>query len=371
VDSAGRRRVGSRGQGVRRQEGREEGRREEGRRKDEKKDDASGDKKDDDKKGSKKKGKEEEEADPVTGQWAGKLAEAPEGSTDVLRLRLELKGEAVLGALRCDALSTELVALTGTWTDKKVSASGLGSRGVIRLEGVAKGGKFDGALTLGEHEYKFAADRESKELPVAARSEVRREKREDVKEPKGKPRSPGVDGKLEPFRRAMRGEAAIVVTVDREDEILACVAAFEQVGIKPVLHSAEDAWRVADKLRGRVAGVLLSQVVLDVEDGKGLDSLRNRYTELATQGIPLAFQSTAEEGAAELGLQAAYAVSLGFGADAALRALTGDVATMMGIQSRVGRLAPGLDGDVLVLDGAPLEPSTTVLRAFVNGEEVR
>lgn len=332
---------------------------------------SSGDKKDDDKKGSKKKGKEEEEADPVTGQWAGKLADAPEGVATALRLRLELQGEAVVGALRCDALSTELVSLTGAWTDKKVSASGLGSRGRIRVEGVAKGGKFDGTLELGETKYKFEADRESKDLPVAGRSEVRREKKEEVKEPKGKPRSPGVDAKLEPFRRAMRGEAAIVVSVDREDEILACVAAFEQVGIKPVLHSAEEAWRVADKLRGRIAGVLLSQRVLDVEDGKGLNDLRNRYTELAAQGIPLAFQSMAEEGASELGLQAAYAVSLGFGADAALRALTGDVATMMGIQGRVGRLAPGLDGDVLVLDGAPLEPATTVLRAFVNGEEVR
>jgi imidazolonepropionase-like amidohydrolase len=64
-------------------------------------------------------------------------------------------------------------------------------------------------------------------------------------------------------------------------------------------------------------------------------------------------------------------VSLGFSPDVALRALTSDVATMMGIHARVGRLAPGLDADVLVLDGAPLEPATSVLKAFVDGEEVR
>ena len=54
-----------------------------------------------------------------------------------------------------------------------------------------------------------------------------------------------------------------------------------------------------------------------------------------------------------------------------LRALTADVARMMGVASRVGRLAAGLDGDVLLLDGPPLEPQTRVVRTFVNGEEVR
>mgnify|MGYP001413434461 CR=1 FL=1 len=337
----------------------------------EKKDEASGDKKDGDKKDSKKKGKEEEEADPLTGVWAGELKSSPDVSDGELRLRLELKGESVVGALRCDHLSSTLVPLVGGWSDKRLSASGWGSRGVITLSGSAKAGKFEGELQLGESKFEFTATRESKELPVAARSEVRREKKSDTPEPKGKPRSPGVDGKLEPFRRAMRGEAAIVVAVDREDEILACVAAFEEVGIKPVLQGAEDAWLVADKLRGRIAGVLLSHALLTVEEGKGLNEVRNRYSDLAAHGIALAFHSLAEEGAAELPMFASYAVSLGFSPDVALRALTSDAATMLGIQARVGRLSPGLDGDVLVLDGAPLEPSTSVLKAFVDGVEVR
>jgi imidazolonepropionase-like amidohydrolase len=341
----------------------------------EKKDEAKeGDKKDADKKDSKKKGKEEEEADPLTGQWAGLLEESDGLEDRALRLRLELKEDVVTGAVRCDALSDTLVVITGSWWEKKLTAVGWGSRGALALEGSAKAGKFEGTLKLGETTYKFSADRESKDLPVAGRGEVRKPKSDDSKEskePKGKPRSPGIDGKLEPFRRAMRGEAAIVVAVEREVDILACVAAFEQVGIKPVLQGADEAWRCADKLRGRVAGILLSHTVLAVESGKGWNDLRNRYADLAAHGIPLGFHSLAEEGAAELPMIAAYAVSLGFSPDVALRALTSDVATMMGIHARVGRLAPGLDADVLVLDGAPLEPATSVLKAFVDGEEVR
>jgi imidazolonepropionase-like amidohydrolase len=346
----------------------------EGEKKDEKaeekKDESSGDKKDE-KNDKKKAKKEEEEADPVTGIWKAKITVPPSEEESELRLRLELEGGKVKGSLRCDAVSASLVQLAGVWKDKKLFVMGLGTRGFVRIEGEAKGGKFEGTLKLGAHEPKLAAERESKELPSAKRPEMRREKKDEPKEPKGKPKAPGIDARLEPFRRAMKGEGAIVVNVDREDEILACVAAFEAAGIKPVLYGAEDAWRVAKDVTGRISGVLLTQRVLDVEDGKGLNDLRNRYEELSSAGIPIAFHSAAEDGAAELPLIAAYAVSRGLGLDAALRGLTSDAARMMGIASRVGRLAVGLDGDVLLLDGPPLEPSTSVLQAIVNGEEVR
>jgi imidazolonepropionase-like amidohydrolase len=336
----------------------------------EKKEEASGDKKEE-KKDDKKKGKkEEEEADPVTGEWSGKLT-LPGADEEPISLRFQLQGDAVTGTLRCDSVSTTLVALSGTWKDKKLALAGLGTRGFVYLGGEAKGGKLDARLEVRGDEAKFNAERTSKTLPEVKAPELRKQKSAETSEPKGKPRSPGIDPRLEPFRRAMRGEAAILVNVDREDEILACVAAFEAAGIRPVLVGADDAWRIADKLRGKVAGVLLSHQVLATEEGKGLDSVRNRYVELASAGVGIGFHSAAEEGAAELPVIAAYAVSRGLSPDAALRALTADMARMMGIGSRVGRLATGLDGDVLLLDGPPLEPSTRVLRAFVNGEEVR
>jgi imidazolonepropionase-like amidohydrolase len=58
-------------------------------------------------------------------------------------------------------------------------------------------------------------------------------------------------------------------------------------------------------------------------------------------------------------------------AEAALRALTSDAARMFAIDDRVGVLAPGLDADVALLDGSPLDLSTRVERVWVAGEEVR
>jgi imidazolonepropionase-like amidohydrolase len=346
-----------------------------GEKKEEKKDESAGDKKDEDakKKDKKKKDKDGDEVS-VAGIWMAKVVVPPFADEARLRLRVERPvpaGERAGGSLRCDSVSSTLVALAGTFKDKKLALAGLGTRGPVRVEGETKAEKLEGTLFVGASQVKFTAERESEDLPVAARPELRRPKPEEKpKEPKGKPKSPGTDEKLEPFRRAMQHKGAIVVSVDREDEILACVAAFEAAGIQPVLHGADDAWRVARELRGRVAGVLLSQRVLDVERGKGLNDERNRYAELAAAGIPVAFHSAAEEGAAELATMAAYAVSLGLSPDGAVRALTSDAARMLAIDSRVGRLEPGLDGDVLLLDGPPLEASTRVLRAWVNGEEV-
>jgi len=57
--------------------------------------------------------------------------------------------------------------------------------------------------------------------------------------------------------------------------------------------------------------------------------------------------------------------------EGALRALTADAATMFAIDDQVGRLAPGLFADVVLLDGPPLDAGTSVLRVWVAGREVR
>jgi imidazolonepropionase-like amidohydrolase len=239
------------------------------------------------------------------------------------------------------------------------------------VRGKPKDGELEGELALGAAKVELKAKRTSTELPRAARSERRREKKEDAAEPKDKPKPPGRDEKLEPLRRAMHGQAALVIQVDRREEIRDCLAACGRAGIRPILYGADDAWRMAGELAGKVAGVVLSQQVLDGQPRGGLESVENRFAALEEQGIPVAFQSDAEEGAAELPVQAAYAVALGLSPDAAVRALCAGVARMFAIEDRVGLLAPGRDGDVLLLDGPPLEPRTSVLRAWVAGEEVR
>ena len=43
----------------------------------------------------------------------------------------------------------------------------------------------------------------------------------------------------------------------------------------------------------------------------------------------------------------------------------------LALDDRIGFLRAGLDADVLLLDGSPLDMSSTIQRVWVNGEEIR
>lgn len=316
------------------------------------------DKKDDDE-------DEDEDADVLSGVWTGTLGDSE------LRLVVMSNDDGVEAHLRSASAGDSLVELSGAFDEDTLSLRGIGGGGWMSVSAELKKGKLTGTATHAAGELELAAERTSEEVPRASRPKLRKQTTPKKETVKGEPKSPGRDAKLEPFLAAMRGEGAIVVDVAREDDILACVDAFEAAGIKPVLYGASEAWRVADQIQGRVAGIILSHQVLGTQGGNGLQHQRNRYAQLAGVGIPLAFHSAAEEGAAELPVHAAYAVANGMSPDGALRALTGDAAKMMGISGRVGVLEAGCDGDVLLLDGPPLELSTSVLRTWVNGEEIR
>jgi len=323
----------------------------------------------DDKKKKKRKKKGEEPPKPVTGVWLATIEREGQESAR-LRIQLDQSGSSLEGRLRCGAVSDSLVTVSGSREEHGVELSGLGSHGTVTVSAKTEDGKLVGKVAGNGVELDFTAEQTSKEYVVAGRSERRTEKKEKVKAPKGMPKSPGINPDLEPLRDAIEGRRTIVVTVERSDEILDCVATFEEYHIQPVLYGAGQASKVTDQLVGRVRGILLNHQVIYSDSRMGVKR-RNRYAELANAGIDVAFHSGAEEGAAELPLIAAYAVSQGMSPTGAIRALTAGAARMMSIDDRVGTLRAGRDADVLLLDGDPLDVGTSVQRVWVGGHEVR
>ena len=74
----------------------------------------------------------------------------------------------------------------------------------------------------------------------------------------------------------------------------------------------------------------------------------------------------------ELALQAGIAARFGLidtGAET-VRGLTMVPAKAAGIDHRVGSLEPGKDADILVLDGPPGDPRTSISTVFIEGVRV-
>jgi imidazolonepropionase-like amidohydrolase len=315
-----------------------------------------------------KEKKKDAEPPALTGVWETSEAVVTGTGSAILRLRMLEKEGSIEGSLRCAALTDGLVDLCGKLEDKKVELHAQGTRGAIDIELSREKEKLEGKVKAGGSELAVSLTQTVAEYAVAKRTDRRREK--PAEEPKDKPKPPGINLELEPLRQAMLGKGAVIVAVDRDDEILDCVEAFTTFGIKPVLFGAEKADEIASQLKGRVSGVIPSTRVIET-GGKLGTRERNSYAELQGVGIPVAFHSEAEEGAADLPILAAWAMAHGLSPDGALRALTSDAAKMLAIDSRVGRLAEGLDADVLLLDGSPLDVSTSVVRVWVSGKEIR
>jgi len=77
--------------------------------------------------------------------------------------------------------------------------------------------------------------------------------------------------------------------------------------------------------------------------------------------------SDAEDGGAELPARAVAGVARGLAWGDALRALTIDAARAWGLEDRVGSLAVGKDGDLVVWDGPPFEATSRVVAVVVRG----
>ena len=96
---------------------------------------------------------------------------------------------------------------------------------------------FAGTIEAAGRSVELEVTQKSPDFPVARRPE--RRKTPEEKAPRGKPKAPGVNPELEPIRQAMLGNASVIVTVNRRDEILDCVAAFREHGIEFALPKSE------------------------------------------------------------------------------------------------------------------------------------
>ncbi len=315
-----------------------------------------GDKKDasDEDKEKEKKKKDKDEGDAtrsVTGEWKGTAKSEALDVEFALRLRLLEEEDHLEGTLRAEIFE-ELWTVSGTREEKALHLLATSPEGEATLELTLEKGELKGTASHDGKEVEVSLNQTSDVYPVAARPP--QSSPPTAKEPKGKPKPPGIDPELEPIRQAVQGKGAVLVTATSARDAIEATEACNALGFKPVIWTGDQAAPAAERLRGKVAGAIV----------------RSSGAIWAEAGIPIAFYSGAEEGAGELPYRAASAISTGLSPLAAMRALTSEAATMLGVGDRIGRLRPGYDADVLLLDGSPFDLTSRVIRTWVNGKEI-
>ncbi|HEY5221803.1 MAG TPA: amidohydrolase [Microbacteriaceae bacterium] len=175
----------------------------------------------------------------------------------------------------------------------------------------------------------------------------------------------------ETLARVLSGELVWDQHVHRHDDIATALRLADEFGYRLVINHGTDAAKIADVLAERDIPIIYgpmftSRSKVELRD-RGIPNL----VALAAAGVRVAI--TTDHPVVPINFlvhQASFAVKEGLPHQTALEALTVNPAAFLGLDDRVGSLRVGLDGDVVVWSGDPLDVNARAERVFIAGVEV-
>ncbi|MEU3016177.1 amidohydrolase [Nocardiopsis sp. NPDC007018] len=179
------------------------------------------------------------------------------------------------------------------------------------------------------------------------------------------------DNTLETLVQVLDGDVPWCQHVHRADDMHTAMRLADEFGYRLIINHCTEGHLLADEIAERGIPVITGPLMTSrskVEVGNR--TLANPGI-LDRAGVKVALTTDAPVIPIEfLVYQAILCVKEGMDRDSALRALTVNPAEIMGLDDRVGSLRPGLDADVVVWSGDPLDIMSRAVRVFVDGQEV-
>ena len=184
------------------------------------------------------------------------------------------------------------------------------------------------------------------------------------------------DIRLSSMCSCIRGTQRLYIHVHRERDILQALEWLKKMNVKyPVLVEAEDSWKVSKILARNGIPVLISRV-FSLPDASS-DPIEEPFTlaaKLYNDSVCFAFQCSGDMEAMQarnLSFMAGQSVSYGLPEEAAIRAMTGHAALILGINEQWGTLEPGKKACFIVSQGSILDVMTHRLTRIIwNGRSM-
>lgn len=179
------------------------------------------------------------------------------------------------------------------------------------------------------------------------------------------------DSTCEVLCRVLDGELSWSQHCHRADDIATAMRLAEEFGYRLVINHGTEGHLLADLIAERDIPVIIGPLFTNRSKVEVRQrSLRNPGI-LARAGVRIAI--TTDHPVVPIDFlvhQATLAVKEGLDTETALRSITTNPAQIMGLDDRVGSLRPGLDGDVVLWSGDPLDVMSRALRVYISGREV-
>ena len=179
---------------------------------------------------------------------------------------------------------------------------------------------------------------------------------------------PGRDLRKETLVAVLNGEVPLLVGANTAIEMATALRLQREFGFEMVIDGGAESYLMLDELKEAGARVFLHAPRARVQN-KSFETAKR----LDEKGIPFAVQTGHEAYVPKtrvLLFEAAHYAAFGLGLERALRAITIDSATLLGIDDRVGSLEVGKDGDLVLYNGDPFEYTSQVCGVVIEGELV-
>ena len=168
-----------------------------------------------------------------------------------------------------------------------------------------------------------------------------------------------------------RRQQPLFVAASNEADIRDAVAFADRAGVRIVITGGLESPLVAPLLKEKNIPVILGSVLtLPTREDAHHAATYRAAGELAQAGVTFAFGTGGAANNRLLPYEAAISVAWGLDRDRALRAMTLDAATILGVADRVGSLEPGKIANLFIATGDPMEMKTQFTHIFINGRSV-
>lgn len=171
---------------------------------------------------------------------------------------------------------------------------------------------------------------------------------------------------------ALNADVPVVVAADGAAQINDAISWAQEEGLRVVIRGGRDAIHVADRLAAnKVPVILTSTMAAPSRDYEPYDGAYAMPARLYEAGVKFAISGGAGSlYTNRLPWEAGVAVAFGLPEDEALKAVTINAAEFMGIDDRVGSLEPGKQATLLITTGTPLDMTSDIEQAYIQGREI-
>ena len=136
----------------------------------------------------------------------------------------------------------------------------------------------------------------------------------------------------------------------------------DEFGFVPVLVGGDESYKVVDLLKQKQAKVVFTALSTGAVGAERSELRWSTPVVLAEAGIEFALAGD------RLLDQARFARRYGLSAADAVASITGRPAKILGIEDRVGKIAPGLAADLVAFSGDPLQVTSTIEWVMIDGQ---